>query len=317
MAFREHRPVDRITKVTGCDYDAAATGDAWRAFLADVFAGDTEVIGWFQRFIGYCLSGHRNEHLLPILWGGGGNGKSTALGALQAMFGDYGDTAAETLLIQKFGSDHPTQIAALQGKRFVVASESGEGGKLNEDRVKAITGGDKIRARRMHMDGFTFEPTHQLVLQTNHKPKVTGTDDGIWRRVRLIPFARKFTGDERDPDLLDKLKAELPGILRWCVEGWQAFRTQGLDDVPESVRAATDEYRASSDVIGEFIEQRCQIDRDLSAKAGDLYRAYVSWCSDSGEHAKAQTEFGTRLGERGFTKEKHGIVFWRGLTLVR
>jgi putative DNA primase/helicase len=315
LEFREHRQSDHVTKVTGCDLVPDASAPMWEKFLADVFEGDAELVEWFQRFIGYTLSGHRNQHLLPILWGGGSNGKSTALGALQAMFGDYGDTAAETLLIQKFGSEHPTQIAALQGKRFVVASESSENGRLNEERVKAITGGDKIRARRMRMDGFTFDPTHQLVLQTNHKPKVTGTDEGIWRRLRLIPFTRKFTGKERDPELLDKLKAELPGILKWAVHGWSNYRLHGLGDTPERVKAATAEYRGESDAMGAFLEECCEIGTEFAVQSTPLFKAYEQWCMDAGERAKTRRDFGLRLSERGFRNEKVGVVWWRGLRL--
>lgn len=316
LAFREHRQADRITKTTGCDCDPDASGDAWRRFVLQVFGDDAELAEWFQRFVGYCLSGHRNEHLLPIFWGGGSNGKSTLLGALQAMFGDYADTAAETLLMQKAGGQHPTQIAALHGKRFVVASETEENGRLNEERVKSLTGGDRLHAHRMHQDGFTFTPTHQLVLQTNHRPKVAGTDYGLWRRLRLVPFTRTFNGDERDAGLPEKLATDLPGILKWAVEGWTNYRAHGLADSPKAVQAATDEYRAASDVIGEFIEQRCIVAPEWSAKARELYHAYTAWCDDTGERPKTQTEFGTRLGERGFSRVKAGTVFWRGLKVA-
>src|SRR5690606_30840565 len=157
----------------------------------------------------YMLSGRRGEHLLPILWGSGANGKSTFLGALQAVLGDYASSAAPGLLIQKHGNEHPTALADLQGKRLVIVSETGESGRLNEEQVKALTGGDRITARRMRMDFYTFAPSHLLALQTNHRPRVAGTDEGIWRRLRLIPFAVTVPPERRDPRLPEKLRAEL------------------------------------------------------------------------------------------------------------
>lgn len=171
----------------------------------------------------------------------------------------------------------------------------------------------------MRQDFYQFDPTHQLILQTNHKPRVNGTDDGIWRRLRLIPFTRRFTGDQRDPDLPAKLKAELPGILIWMWCGWRWYMTKGLDDAPDAVKAATSEYRESSDAIGGFIRDCCEVDTVLSAKAGELYRAYSRWCEDNGEYAKSQREFGTRLGERGYVRCKGAgnVGMWRGLALSR
>jgi putative DNA primase/helicase len=315
---REHRQTDYITKVAGCDYDPTANAPTWERFINDVFNGDRELCDYTQRLIGYTLSGKRGEHLLPILCGGGGNGKSTLLGSLQAMFGDYSGTASAGLLISKGGNDHPTGLADLQGRRFVVSSETGESGKLNEEQVKSLTGGDTITARRMRQDFYQFQPVHQLYLQTNHKPRVTGTDDGIWRRIRLIPFNVKFTGDRKDTSLPDKLKAELPGILTWAVMGWQWYQREGFGETPEAVKAATDDYRESSDVIGEFLAECCTVDKMLSAKAGELYKRYTAWAEEAGERAKSQREFGLRLTERGFTSARSNTArMWRGVGLNR
>ncbi len=233
------------------------------------------------------------------------------------MFGDYSGTAAAGVLIQSGGNDHPTGLADLQGRRFVVSSESGEAGKLNEEQVKALTGGDTITARRMRQDFFKFQPTHQLILQTNHKPRIAGTDDGIWRRIRLIPFTVKFTGDRKDVTLPERLNAELSGILTWAVMGWHWYKAEGFKATPAAVKAATDEYRESSDAIGAFLADCCTVDKVLSAKAGDLYRAYCQWADDNGERAKSQRDFGMRLTERGFTKARSGGVhMWRGLVIA-
>lgn len=315
---REHRQTDRITKVAGCDFNPDATAPTWTQFVCEVFNDDAQLIDYVQRLIGYMLAGKRGEHLLPIFCGGGGNGKSTLLGALQSMFRDYAGTATPGLLIQHYGNDHPTGLADLQGRRFVVASETGEAGKLAEEQVKSLTGGDTITARRMRQDFYQFQPTHQLVLQTNHKPRVTGTDEGIWRRIRLIPFVRQFTGEDRDTSLPDKLRSELPGILTWAWHGWQRYQVEGLDAMPMAVRAATDEYRESSDVVGQFLADCCETDKLLSAKAGELYKRYTAWCDEAGERARSQKEFGTGLTERGFSNARSsGVRLWRGLGINR
>lgn len=186
--FREHRQADRITHTMAVAYDPKAQCTTWEKFLDSVFAHDAELIGWLQRFFGYCLSGKRNEHTMPICWGGGGNGKGTMLETLRTMFGEYGAECTDGVLMKQRGSEHSTMVASLFGKRFVVAPESDQGGRLNEKQVKALTGGDRIRARFLYQDFFEFDPTHQLIGQTNHKPVVQGNDDGIWRRLRLIPF---------------------------------------------------------------------------------------------------------------------------------
>lgn len=312
---RAHRQSDLITKTAGCDFDPKATAPTWARFIEEAMGGDADLIDYLQRLTGYILSGQRGEHLLPILWGSGANGKSTFLGALQAAMGDYASTAAPGMLIQRGGTDHPTGLADLQGRRLVVVSETGEAGRLNEEQAKLLTGGDTITARRMRQDFFQFQPTHQLLLQTNHRPRVTGTDEGVWRRLRLIPFAVTVAHDKRDTHLPEKLRAELPGILIWCWQGWQRYREHGFND-PAAVRAATSEYREASDAVGAFLAECCTVHNHLTAKAGALYRAYSEWCTEAGERPRSQREFGMRLAERGFLQTRTGAIRrWRGLGL--
>lgn len=312
---RRHHQRDRITKVAGCDFDPNATAPVWDRFVSEAMGGDAELIDYLQRLAGYALSGRRGDHVLPIFWGSGANGKSTALGALQAALGEYAGSAAPGLLIQKHGNEHPTGLADLQGRRLVVVSETGESGRLNEEQVKALTGGDRITARRMRMDFYTFEPTHLLLLQTNHRPRVGGTDEGIWRRLRLIPFTVTVAPDRRDPALPEKLRAELPGILNWCWQGWQRYRQEGFND-PAAVRAATSEYRDASDQVGAFLADCCCIDDTATTTAAELYRAYVQWAQDAGERPRSQRNFGMRLSERGFDRVRTGTAHrWRGLRI--
>lgn len=310
---RLHRQDDRITKTAACEFKPQATSPTWEIFVTEAMGGDAELVDYVQRLAGYMLSGRRGDHLLPILWGSGANGKSTFLGALQTMLGDYAGTAAPGLLIQRHGTDHPTALADLQGKRLVVVSETGESGRLNEEQVKLLTGGDRISARRMRMDFYQFTPSHLLMLQTNHRPRVAGTDEGIWRRLRLIPFTITVPPDRRDPALPAKLRAELPGILNWCWRGWLRYRDHGFND-PTAVRAATAEYRDASDMLGEFLRECCAVGDYYTVGAAELYRAYQQWTQEAGERTLNQRDLGVRLSERGFqsarTKKERR---WRGL----
>jgi len=296
---REYHPTDRITLVAGCSFDPSAKSPIWDRFLSEIMGENQDLLDYLQRLAGYSLSGQRGEHLLPIFWGAGANGKSTFLASLQAMFGEYATTAAPGLLMVRNGSEHPTGLANLQGRRLVVTSETGESGRLNEEVIKLITGGDRISARKMREDFFEFDPTHQLVLQTNYRPRVTGTDNGIWRRLRLIPFIATIPEDRRDPLLPTKLKSELAGIFNWALQGWQKYQLHGFQ-TPVTVTAATSEYRQASDSIGTFIAECCEVDEIHTAASAELYRAYVSWCEEAGERARSQRDFGMRLAERGF-----------------
>lgn len=314
VSWRPYRPEDRITKSTTVDYSPHATAPRWRQFITETFA-DPELADFVQRLAGYCLSGHRGEHLLPILHGAGANGKSVFLGTLQHVLGEYASGAAPGLLIRQPGSEHPTGLADLQGRRLVIVSETGEAGRLNEEQAKALSGGDTITARRMHRDFYGFKPTHQLVMQTNHRPRVAGTDEGIWRRLRLIPFDRIVPHDKRDPKLADTLKGEAPGILAWCVEGWRLYQSKGLP-TPRAVIAASKEYRDASDVIGAFISEECELSMMFTAGASELYRRYTAWCDEAGERARPQREFGMRLTERGLEKGSNGVARrWQGIRL--
>jgi putative DNA primase/helicase len=314
VSWRPYGAEDRITKACAIDYDMHATAPRWQRFIAETFA-DCELADFVQRLAGYCLSGHRGEHLLPILHGSGANGKSVFLGTLQHVLGEYASTAAPGLLIRQPGSEHPTGLADLQGRRLVVVSETGEAGRMHEEQAKALTGGDPITARRMHRDFYGFKPTHQLILQTNHRPRVAGTDEGIWRRLRLIPFDRVVPAEQRDTKLAETLKAEAPGILTWCVEGWRRYQATGLT-TPRAVIAASQDYRDASDVVGAFITEECELGSQFTAPASELYKAYVTWCEEAGERPRSQRDLGMRLSERGLEKGSNGIARrWRGIRL--
>lgn len=310
---------DLITKSTRLDYDPGATAPTWDAFLARIFRGNPEIIPFLQRLAGFWLTGLTDPQLLVVLYGTGNNGKTTMVKTLAAAMGDYAGPASPDLLMVKHGGEHPTGMADLQALRFVYAAESGEGGRLNEERVKALTGSDTIKARKMHQNFYSFEPTHKLALLTNHKPLIRGRDEGIWRRVKLVPHMERIPDDEVDPTLVTRLAAECPGIFRWMVDGARQFHEAGGRlELPEVVKAATQDYRSESDVLGMFVEEEGAVDATATIGSAELYAVYEAWCDDNGERPMSKRTLGLRLQEMGFTpaKDRRGTRLWRGLRLA-
>jgi hypothetical protein len=217
--------------------------------------------------------------------------------------GDYAmNTDTETILAKKYqgvGND----VAALKGARFVSAAEVEQGRRLAESKVKQLTGSDTVTARFLFGEPFNFRPQFKLWLSTNNKPVIQGVDDAIWDRIRLVPFTQRFEGSQADPKLPEKLRAELPGILAWIVEGCLEWQDHGLGE-PETVKAATDQYRQEMDTLAGFLEDRCVVREDLVAPATPLYKQYQMWCDDAGERPETQKMFGMRLRERGYVNAK-------------
>jgi putative DNA primase/helicase len=209
----------------------------------------------------------------------------------------------------------PNDVARLRGARFVVATETEETHKLAEATVKHLTGGDMISARHLFGEWFQFPPTFKLFLATNHKPIIKGTDHAIWRRIRLVPFTVAIPEAEQDEGFKDTLLREAPGILRWMVEGCQAWQRDKLG-VPDEVRVATENYRAEMDVLGDFLRDCCEIEPTARVLAGTLYEEYATWCKSTGEKAITKTAFGLALRERGFTPDRTGRDrSWQGLAV--
>jgi P4 family phage/plasmid primase-like protien len=310
--LRPHDREDLITRIAPGKYDPDAQAPTFEAFLKRILPSET-LRGFVQRAVGYAASGEVTEEVLPILHGTGDNGKTTLVNAVMDALGDYATEAAPELLLTKRGA-HPTELADLFGARFVAATETDEGRRLAESLVKQITGRDRIKARRMREDFWEFEPTHTVFLATNHKPEVRGTDHAIWRRIRLVPFEVTIPEGEKDKRLSAKLRKELPGILAWVVRGFLDYQRGGLGE-PEEVKAATQGYRSEMDVLAAFIEDRCVEHPNAKVASAGLYSAYRDWCQQGGEAEISQTKFSLRLKERGFAKEKDGLVFWYGIGL--
>jgi putative DNA primase/helicase len=315
--LREHRPEDLITKLALVEYNPDAAAPTWDATLERALPSES-VRRFFKRLCGYGLTGDVSEHILAVLYGTGANGKSTILNALLSVVGDYGMQAAPDLLVAKKGS-HPTEVADLFGMRLVASIEVEDGRRLAESLVKLLTGGDKVRARRMRQDFWEFDPTHKVFMAVNHKPTVRGTDNAIWRRIRLIPFTETIPPREQDKKLPEKLRAEREGILAWAVEGCLEWQREGLQ-APDEVRKATGEYRAEMDVLGAFLNECCQRGAEHSTPAKDLYDAYKLWCEENGERYETQRRFAGQLKDRGtFDRRRsgpNGSYEWHGLGLL-
>lgn len=312
-----HRRGDLFTKLAPVAYEPEAECPTWKAFLHSIMDGNRELIGFLQRFAGYALTGVIREHVLVICYGTGSNGKSTFLETLTSLMGDYAWQAPPDLLMLKSLGAHPTDVAGLFGVRFAACIETASGRRLDEARMKMLTGGDQVTARRMREDFWSFRPTHKLALGTNHKPVVATTDHGTWRRQKLVPFTVTIPTEEQDRLLPEKLRAELGGILRWAVEGCMAWQRQGLGDA-EAIREATEAWRDESDVLGGFLATCCEISSRAMVPVRELYARFIGYCEATGEDPLRQKPFGQRLAERGFaaTKGTGGVRLWRGLRLA-
>lgn len=318
-AVRPHNPADYLTHVLALAYDPDAPAPLWEAFLARV-QPDPAMRTFLQRVVGYSLTGLADEQMVLFCYGTGKNGKSTFIETLQALLDprEYAIKIPMDVLLQRRNDSSPAWVLAeLAGRRLVVGSEIEAGRRLNEALIKDLTGTDTIPACRKYKDPFTFRPEFTLWLYGNHKPILTGTDEGIQRRVKLIPFTQTIPPAERDIALPRKLLTELPGILAWAVRGCHLWQAEGLNP-PEAVLAATAAYFAEMDVLAPFLADCCLIGRSYRVSFKDLYAAYLHWADSNGDHRPSTgPQFTKQLRERGFDLVAgHGNVrWWHGLGL--
>lgn len=311
----KHDPALLLTTVTPAAYDPEAQAPTWIKFLDRVLAGDADLIAYVQRCIGYCLTGDVSEHVMFLPYGTGANGKSTLLDVVQALLGDLAKTADPSVLLSgKRDSGAATPgLAMLRGARAAMASEINEGNRLDAALIKWVTGGERILARFLHRDPFEYRPQFKLWLAVNHRPEITDTTEGMWRRLHLIPFTVTIPKDERDGGLKDRLLAELPGILAWAVQGCLAWQQRGLD-APEVVREATAEYRADQDAVGAFLATRCEFGPTCRQSATGLHNAYLAWAKAEGQELLGLRQFGARVREHGHRSGKSGgYTTWIGV----
>lgn len=316
--LRPHRREDLLTRLSKVDYIPDAKAPKWQAFLGKV-QEDAEVRAYLQRRAGYCLTGDTSEQDFEVHHGGGANGKTVYVESLRHAFGDYAvSTPFDTFLVRKNPGPR-NDLAALAGARFVPASEPSQGARLDEAVIKQVTGGDEVSARFLFKEFFGFLPQFKVALVANHRPRIRGTDLGIWRRVRLVPWAVTIPAAERDKRLLAKLKEEAPGILRWAVDGCLAWQRQGLNP-PPAVLAATEDYRESEDSIRRFVADRCLVAPGAWVTAKALKAAYREWCEVEEEEPVSAKTFASCLEDHGMKRARTGsrgttARVWTGLQL--
>jgi putative DNA primase/helicase len=311
---RANERADRMTKIT----TATPNGECpqWTAFLSDVTGGDVELQAYLQRMVGYCLTGATSAHALFFLYGTGANGKSVFANVISTILGDYAATASMDTFVETRGDRHPTDLAGLRGARFVTAIETEQGRRLNESKVKAITGGDKISARFMHKDFFEYTPQFKPVIVGNHKPAIRNIDEAMRRRLHMIPFTVTIPPDRRDPRLTEKLLAERDGILAWAVAGCLAWQREGLKP-PACVQAATEEYFEAEDALGRWIDERCVREVNAKSLTAELFTDWKQWAEASGEFIGSQRRFSDLLITRGIEKWRNsaGVRGFQGIGL--
>lgn len=348
--LERHDPARMCTKVANVRYDRTAQCPTWLTFLFRIMGGQEpttvacpdcdaaeglpcnslqsipcndrldaaaararELTAFLQRAVGYSLTGDTRHQCFFILYGTGANGKSTFLETIGELLGDYAATAeSRTLMFLKNGHGVGEDLAALQGARLVKSSEVGSGGRWDEARIKSLTGGEQITCRRLYRDPFTFRPQFKIWFATNHLPRLD-PDPGMMRRIRLIPFSVTIPEKERDRDLDSKLRAELPGILNWAIEG----AVQAARDLPTpvAVKVATQEYGHDNDVVQMFLDEICLLEPGAVTSAADVYRAYQEWANAAGFTPRSSKWLGDELTKKGIRKRKSSIIWYVGISL--
>jgi P4 family phage/plasmid primase-like protien len=311
-----HAKDARCTLLAGTEYRPDATAPRWRQFISEVCMEKPELMDYMQRVCGYLLTAYTREHCLFFMHGGGRNGKSVLVETMLRAMGDYAGAAEPEMLMARKHQSIPVDIAALRGRRAVFLNETNQGQRFDEAKLKNLTGGDKLQARFMRENLFEFNPTHKLVLRGNHKPTVNGTDEGIWSRLKLIPFDLRLTPDEIDRALGDTLAGELPGVLAWAVQGCLQWQREGLK-TPAIIDDAVKAYRLESDTLGRFIEECCEVRGNAEVKASALYQRYKEFCDTGSERWLSSKDFPYEVEQRGYQRRKsNGTMRFYGIALA-
>lgn len=317
MTFREHRKCDLLTRMTGVSFNPDADCPRWKAHLSLIFGDDQDYITGFQSMCGYTLLSSNPEQVLFILFGKGKNGKSKTIEVLARIMGDYAvNIAAETLMVHRYEGVR-SDLARIAGARMATASEGEDGARLAESIVKQLTGEYAITVRRLYENEFEFTPTAKIWLTTNHEPVIRGTDDGIWRRIWMVPFAVQIPEAQRDPEIEKALLAEGPGILNWCLQGLTAYYASGKRLAkPGRVSVATGTYRTISDTIAYFLATECTLDPDGMISRLALREHFEKWCEEEGiRRPISARKFAVALKSHGIRNgtKYAGERFWTGI----
>lgn len=311
-----HDPTHLMTKASPFSYQPDAQAPVWEAALNRAFKGDHETISWFQRWAGSTLYGIVREEKLLLANGAGANGKTTLLNAIMRVMGGYATTLQPEFLT---GDATRDQWADLHKVRLAVMSETNDGDTINSSVLKRVAGRDVITARRLYQQSFTFMPTHSTVLMTNFRPRVTGQDEGTWRRMLLLPFEVRIADHEKDPDIDSRLDAEGEGILAWMVKGALDYANAGfiLGTCP-TMDEATRGYRGEQDIIGQWVSENLITDGEkLRVPRAALYSDYKDWASASGRHPVSVQRLTEILMERGLIERSGAITKIKGHMTVR
>jgi putative DNA primase/helicase len=295
-----HEPREYMTKFTA----VGPGGDCplFLAFLDRITGGDTELVGYLRRVLGYSLTGLTKEHALFFGYGTGANGKSVLLSTVASVLGDYHKTAPIETFIASNADRHPTDLAGLRGARLVSVTETEEGRRWAESRIKQLTGGDPISARFMRQDFFEYTPAFKLVITGNHKPSLRSVDEAIRRRFHLIPFAVTIPPAERDLELVEKLKAEWSGILKWMIQGALEWQAKGLRP-PQAVLAATKAYLEAEDAIAAWLDEKYERDPNAWTSSSALFASWSAWAIAAGEAIGSQKALTAKLETKSFIKK--------------
>lgn len=311
-----HQPGHLHTKQTAVLPHSEFGCPTWRRFLERVTGGDHEMVAYLQRVCGYALAGVTVEHVMLFLWGRGANGKSTFSSTVAGILGDYATVAPMETFVEQPGQSHPTELALLAGARLVTATETDPGRRWALGRIKALTGGDRVTARFMRADFFSFTPRFLLILSGNHRPSLGAVDEAMRRRLHLVPFTAVIPPAERDPELPDKLRREWPAILAWMVEGCLAWQREGLKP-PAAVTAASAEYMERQDTLGLWLEAATAADLVADVPIADLFADYRGWCLHVGERPMSERALSDALADRGYARHRTSRArVVRGLRLL-
>lgn len=313
--LKDHEIKKLFSRQAAVEYTDTIDAPEWGQFLDQIFDGDSELIDYVQKAVGYSLTGSTKEQVMFILYGNGRNGKSIFIDTIADTLGNYARSMqADSIMVKNNSSAANSDIARLEGARLVTSSEPNDGLRLDEGLVKQLTGGDTVTARYLYGKEFEFKPEFKLWLATNHKPIIRGTDDGIWRRLMLVPFAVKIPDNRVDKDLKYKLQREEVGILNWAVEGALRWQREGLR-APDSVVRASQDYRNEMDVTAEFLEECCTIGEHEMTRAAELYRRYKDWATTNSQYLMNSTKFGKEMGNKFEKKHDRQGTYYVGVKL--
>lgn len=321
MMLLPHDPKYLMTKCTTVGYYPDAKCPNWEKFLDDIFMGDRELIHFIHKAVGYSITGTVKEQCIFILYGTGSNGKSTFCKHISKILGSYAVNISPSVLLSKNNTQIDPELHRLRGVRFVTCAETGEGRKLSPAQVKQLTSDDPITAKMLYCEPFDFVPTGKIWMSTNHKPNIPETDYGTWRRIKLVPFLRTITYEERDTQLDDKLESEYEGILAWMVKGCEIWQKEGLGTC-KAVEGFVAEYKEEQDVVGQFLAEMCEVGDNCFVQSSALYEEYEKWCVKNGYRWSASNrKLIDYLKVKNYKKDmmtsgaKKGSLFWHGIGL--